>query len=293
MSSPAYPDPRPERASQAPPSSAPRSAGFSANLEGASLADLVQMACQSGLQSVARIRSAEQVGYLYFSQGRLVHAVSPNSVGDEAALEILSWQAGRFEPCGIEPSAHVTIQSSYQSLLMRAAHARDERARGEPGRTDSAPRKVITLPPPRPRETAASMPEVRDGSPREPSKTMPSLRDDERNEEARAESRLSSAERPRGGPRNTAAKATVRLDAEGNLRFAQGSGTEELAQVAALVTRLGNLVGRALGLDRLHAVEGTTASGRTLIVIEKQGEVIGVRTGPEDDVSTFRKTYGL
>ena len=63
--------------------------GFSANLNAASLSDLVQMHCLSGARCVARVNSGEEVGYLYFREGRVVHAMSPSHVGEPAALEIL------------------------------------------------------------------------------------------------------------------------------------------------------------------------------------------------------------
>ena len=64
--------------------------GFSANLNVASLSDLVQLECLSGNACVARISSSDEVGYLYFRAGRIVHAVSAANVGEAAALEILS-----------------------------------------------------------------------------------------------------------------------------------------------------------------------------------------------------------
>src|SRR6185503_18614394 len=85
-----------------PPGSRASSAseqGFSANLTGASLADLVQMECLANSTLVVRVVSGDEEGYLYFAGGQIVHAMSSGAVGEKAALEILSWDRGSFEPC--------------------------------------------------------------------------------------------------------------------------------------------------------------------------------------------------
>ena len=54
----------------------PQSAvGFRAQISGASLWDLVQMECLSRSRQVIRISGEGGVGYLYFADGRVVHAV--------------------------------------------------------------------------------------------------------------------------------------------------------------------------------------------------------------------------
>ena len=76
-----------------------RESGFRANIHGASLADLVQMECLSGHERVIRVSSGNDVGYLFFRGGQIVHAVSRRGIGETAALEILRWNDGTFEPC--------------------------------------------------------------------------------------------------------------------------------------------------------------------------------------------------
>jgi hypothetical protein len=103
--------------------------GFSANINAASLSDLVQMQCLTGTRCVARVTSGEEVGYLYFREGRVVHAMSPSHVGEPAALEILAWNNGSFELCSAGWPENESIDSTFQGLLIRAAQARDESGR--------------------------------------------------------------------------------------------------------------------------------------------------------------------
>ncbi len=39
------------------------------------------------------------IGYLYFDHGQIVHAVTTDHMGEAAALEILGWTNGSFQPC--------------------------------------------------------------------------------------------------------------------------------------------------------------------------------------------------
>lgn len=104
--------------------------GFAATISGANLPDLVQMECMSRAPRVVRITSEHRVGYLYFRDGRIVHAATPDLVGERAALEILSWADGTFEPCQLRFPSTDSIQTSAQHLLLQAAQVRDEGGRG-------------------------------------------------------------------------------------------------------------------------------------------------------------------
>src|SRR5262249_32368762 len=112
---------------QQPGQNAPVSSGFLASLHGANIGDLVQMECLALSHRAAKITTKNDTGYLYFSGGQIVHAETANLVGEPAAMEILSWDDGTFEPCVRTWPADESIQCSWQSLLMRAVHARDER----------------------------------------------------------------------------------------------------------------------------------------------------------------------
>ena len=102
--------------------------GFRAQISGASLWDLVQMECLSRSRQVVRVSGEGGVGYLYFAEGRVVHAVTSKLMGETAALEILGWTNGAFQPCERAWPAAFTIESSCEGLILRLAKRRDEGA---------------------------------------------------------------------------------------------------------------------------------------------------------------------
>src|SRR5262245_17045311 len=90
--------------------------GFRASLRGASLPDLVQMECLSRGEGVFRVSSGSRIGYLMFRRGQLVHAVTGALSGDSAALEILKWRQGTFDPCNVTFPEQTSIRSGWQDL---------------------------------------------------------------------------------------------------------------------------------------------------------------------------------
>lgn len=247
------------------------SSGFSASLSRAGLADLVQMHCLAGTQCVARVTCGEQVGYLYFRAGQIVHAISARDVGEAAALEILSWTSGAFELCSAGWPESESIQAAAQTLLLRAAQARDEAAPRNAG-------NLVRLP--LPRSEAAN--------------THGDAAMTDRNESpTSADAKRPST--PPAGPQSgvTRVQAATRIDANGTVLSSRGLGADELAGITALSVRLGRLIGEALGLDQLAAIEGASASQRTLIVVEKSGCLVGMRAPSDADLTAVRERYGV
>ncbi|MFZ5893301.1 MAG: DUF4388 domain-containing protein [Myxococcota bacterium] len=232
--------------------------GFWASLKGASLSDLVQLQCLSGTDCVARVSSGDEVGYLYFRDGRVVHAMSPSHVGEPAAFEILGWNTGTFELCNAGWPENESIHDTFQALLIRAAQARDEsgrhalarfaRARTQSGEQVRVERRVAI-------ERGAAPPDAK----RMPSVPAPVT----------------------GMSKVHAVHAAVRVDANGQVVTSRGVGGEILGDAASLATRLARLTGEALGLDGLVSIEASTASQRTLVVIEPTGCILAV-CGPVD-----------
>jgi hypothetical protein len=241
--------------------------GFSANINAASLSDLVQMQCLSRARCVARVTSGEEVGYLYFRDGRVVHAMSPSYVGEPAALEILAWNAGSFEMCNAGWPDSESIHCKFQVLLLRAAQTRDESGRHSlsrltPARVDS---KATTAPSER-----RAMNEPIEASP---------------------ETQRPPSVSPASGV--TRVHAAVRLDANGTAITTKGAGADELGDAVALATRLARLTGESLGLDQLLAIEAVSATQRTLVVVEKAGTVVALRAPIDVDLSAVRERYGV
>jgi predicted regulator of Ras-like GTPase activity (Roadblock/LC7/MglB family) len=243
-----------------------RESGFRASLHGTSLADLVQMECLSGRERVLRVSSGNEVGYLYFRTGQIVHAVSRRGIGESAALEILRWSDGSIEPCSAGWPDRDSITSSWQNLLLLAAQHRDESGRHNlvafPGARASVPAPRSSSPPPMPAPASGS---------------------------SRLEATVVSSE---PAPMLAQVRAAVRLDQSGNVVSSKGEAAE-LGQVAAYAARLAELVGDGLGMQGLVSVEVTQQRSRTLIYREKTGNTFALTAAPDADLSQVRERLGL
>jgi len=243
--------------------SALRESGFRANLREKSLADLVQLECLSGRECVIRISSGSEVGYLFFRGGQIVHAVSRRGIGESAALEILRWNAGAFEPCNAGWPDRDSIGSSWQNLLLLAAQYRDESGR----------HNLVAFPGPGARPRPSSVPP--------PPPALPAL--------VKEEASLSSESPPLLAQVRTA----VRIDPAGNQVSTKGEGVTELTQVAAYAARLAELVGDGLGMQHLVSVEVVRRGSRLLICKEKSGNTFALAAALDADLSQVRERLGL
>jgi hypothetical protein len=221
--------------------------GFQAKFKGASLADLVQMVCLSGSKAVIQVTSGSKVGHLFFRGGALVHASTPGSAGEPAAMEMLSWNWGPFEPADLEWTRD-TISTSWQGLLMRAAQLQDERIAGS----------VVSLHADVSDRRAPSRP---DAAPPEPSF--------EENVEFEA-TPLDVAD-PMLRAEDFA--LYVRMSPDGKIVASHGS-TQAFAGVIAFAVRLAQLAGEQLGLDGFRAMECTLKESQYFVVLEDGGGIV-------------------
>lgn len=251
-----------------------RESGFRANIHGASLADLVQMECLSGHERVIRVSSGNDVGYLFFRSGQIVHAVSRRGIGETAALEILRWNDGTFEPCSAGWPDRDSISSNWQNLLLLSAQHRDESKHREevsghnlvafPGARSGVPRPASSPPPPIAAPVSTSTP-------------------------VRSEASVSGES---SAPMLAQVRAAVRIDQSGNVVSSKGDAAE-LSQVAAYAARLAELVGDGLGMQGLVSVEVTQHRSRTLIFKEKSGNTFALSAAPDADLTQVRERLGL
>lgn len=233
--------------------------GFRANLTGASLPDLVQMECLGNSTLTVRVISGNDEGYLYFHQGQIVHAVSSSAVGEAAALEILGWNGGSFEPCSAGwPTSH-SISKSWQALLLGAATKRDEERR-----------KVVDFP--RERTHGASMSQKPPPAGNAPPVSAP------------------PASGPPAGARGI--ERAVRLAVDGRAVSTRGDA-EELSAMTAYVLRIGALVGEQLGMGDLRAVECVASATRRLFYFDADGHLIGLEAGTDVELGDLRDRLGL
>jgi hypothetical protein len=252
------------RTPKAPPSrdgmpSALRPSGFQAHINGATLNDLVQMECLAGVKRVVRVASANHLGHFFFRDGSLVHATTRSITGEAAALEMLSWNEGTFEPVDREWPAKESISSTWQSLILRAAQIRDERhaqrvvALHEDGRQGGS--------------GAVNIGEIME---------------------------LHATPIEIGGHvfRSEDFEVILRLGASGAVILNQG-GSQDFSDIVAYACRLTELIGSPLGIERFVAMECVFKNGRCFIVQEPSGDVVALRPRPSADSASIRELFGI
>ena len=263
--------------------------GFQAQLEGASLWDLVQMECLARSRIVVEVTGEGGVGYLYFDLGRVVHASTARNRGQAAALEILGWTQGTFQASNRSwPSAAPTIEMSHESLLLHAAKQQDEQAASNlvafPGRAvepavDAALEDIELL-------------EID-----QEEETLPggAWRTKEQEEEAMRNPNVDETPIPPLAARAESATdfpVMVRLSSHGAVLRNKG-GSEELAEATAYAHRLVQLTGELLGLEDFVALECTFASDRFIVFTEGDGDVVALRPRADLNLQALRERLGL
>ena len=97
------------------------------NLESISLTDVVQLLHVNRKTGKLQVTKGGHSGVLYVLNGDVVHAETPQVMGESAAFEILEWNKGEFEFIAIKFKAPTSIKRSLQDLLMEAARTTDSR----------------------------------------------------------------------------------------------------------------------------------------------------------------------
>jgi hypothetical protein len=237
--------------------------GFQAKIRGVSLADLIQMECLAGSKLVVRVTSGPKVGYLYFRGGMVVHAVTATGLGEAAAMEMLSWNGGTFEPTDRE-WAKDTIVTSWQSLLLRAAQIRDEKEAGS----------VVTL--------HADGGEGRRGRSRSDASIIGES----------IEVEVTPIQVAGHTLRAEDVQVYLRMNADGAMVANHGS-TQSFADSAAYAVMLGQLLGDQLGVDGFVSMECTFKAGPCFVVLEASGEVVVLEPRTPADAASLREMLKL
>ncbi len=255
----------------APSGASPQSSGFRARLEGLSLFDLVQLECLARSRRIVRVASAGRVGYLYFSNGEIVHAGTRNLQGERAALEIMGWNDGVFEVCNIAWPERTTIQTRWQQLLLSAAKARDE-----------APGKLVHLP----NRRSSSVPPA-------PSRAAEAEMEPESPETEPAPSPVEQKMKPDSvPPPPSSVQQAVRIDAAGQVLSIVGDDGE-FSGLVAYASRLAGLIGEAFGLEEFKALDVGLAASRCVMYVEDRGSIVAVRAKNDVDLSSVLRRSGL
>ncbi len=258
------------------------SVGFRAKLAGVSLWDLVQMECLAGSRMVVLVTGEAGIGYLYFDRGHIVHAVTAELAGQQAALEILGWTNGSFQPCDRPWPEAATIETSHEALILEAARRRDE---AQASNLVSFPRSG------RSPITEEFAPIVTDD--------FEDLELTDMEEEGATGMRSSKVEDEPPGAAAARAdlgsgdfQVMLRLAASGAVIRGHGA-SEQQAETIAYVKRLVDLTGELMGLDQFTALEFVFAGGRCLMFTDTNGDTVVLRPKPETNLQPIRDRLGL
>jgi hypothetical protein len=97
------------------------------NLQSISLMDVVQLLNVNRKTGKLIVNHGKTSGTLYVLNGDVVHAETPQVLGEPGAFEILEWNQGEFEFVTTKFKAPTTIHRSVPDLLMEAARTADSR----------------------------------------------------------------------------------------------------------------------------------------------------------------------
>lgn len=245
----------------------PLTAGFSAQVNGASVADLIQMYCQTRTRAAIEVRSGLQIGYLFFDQGRLIHAELGALTGEPAVGRILGFVAGAFQPSLRAWPTHETIACSIESLLLRTAQALDESRRRSPSAVNS--------------DAGSSNGSVKVSVTRSvgASKAPPA------NESLRESL-------GRSAPARALTASGVRVDPAGGVVSQRGAQAEGLADLVAFAAPLLNAIGAELGLGDTRGID-LFCSGEMEVLLrhEPDGSWVGA-VGVASELIELRRRIG-
>ena len=98
---------------------------FNGYLEGVVLADIVHLACLKRYERMLQVWGPDFSGFIYFSEGEVVHAEIGDSIGKEAFIEIMGHESGNLTLTP-ETTEQKTIHDSWNLLLKEAGLDVDE-----------------------------------------------------------------------------------------------------------------------------------------------------------------------
>ncbi|MBS0658664.1 MAG: DUF4388 domain-containing protein [Verrucomicrobia bacterium] len=104
------------------------SPGLIGSLQITPLTDLVQIKCLQQRVAALRLRTANDLGYVFFDRDGVVHSHTTRLAGEEAFFEMSCWSEGTFEEIRRASPQERTIHRGWEQLVVKATMIRDERA---------------------------------------------------------------------------------------------------------------------------------------------------------------------
>jgi len=100
--------------------------GVQGNLREMGIIEMVQILGAGGRSVQIRLERAGGAGELALQKGQIIHAAAGERRGEEAALELLTWQEGTFRIVPLKKAPPVTVTSSTDSLLLQSCLRQDQ-----------------------------------------------------------------------------------------------------------------------------------------------------------------------
>jgi len=99
---------------------------FAVSLTCLSALDIIQLKCLSNATLVLQVASPSGIGRIYFENGQIIHAETPETRGEGAFEQILRWKGGRIKEMTAPYKPPHTITTGWQGLLLNIAQRIDE-----------------------------------------------------------------------------------------------------------------------------------------------------------------------
>jgi hypothetical protein len=232
--------------------------GFSLQLAGAQLSDLIQLACQNRVHAVYEVRAGHTRGHLYFDRGQLVHAEFGERTGLDAVVGLLSLTAGMIAPIERRWPTAPSIEMSADALLLTAAQRIDE---------------DLELRHREPTTGVVAKVRLAEASVHSPS-SLP----------------ISDAPGPRRSARSLPRLRIARATLSGSIQQATPGTSADLADAALFIRKAADNLARAFGHERCDAV--CLRSARDALIVFETNTVVGV-LGLAEAVFPLTRKLGL
>lgn len=101
--------------------------GFQGHIEGVQLEDLLQMLCQSYSSAELKISNSLKDSVVQLIDGEVSYASCGEKSGEEAFLDVLTWEYGEVDITSSFVSKDRNVHSGWMELLLESARAYDKR----------------------------------------------------------------------------------------------------------------------------------------------------------------------
>lgn len=93
--------------------------------------EMVQILCAGNRSVKISLDTAKHSGELVLQQGQIVAATRGDLQGEQAALELLSWDEGHFRILPLRDNPPITIRTSTDNLLLQCCYQKDKKQNPE------------------------------------------------------------------------------------------------------------------------------------------------------------------